>query len=53
MLEVDGLESFYGASQALFGIGLRIEPGEMVTLLGRNGMGNRIAAKAHRTTTRP
>ncbi len=39
VLEVDGLESFYGASQALFGIGLRIEPGEMVTLLGRNGMG--------------
>jgi branched-chain amino acid transport system ATP-binding protein len=39
VLEVEGLESFYGASQALFGIGLRIEPGEMVTLLGRNGMG--------------
>lgn len=39
VLEVAGLESFYGASQALFGIGLRIEPGEMVTLLGRNGMG--------------
>lgn len=39
VLEVEGLESFYGASQALFGIGLHIEPGEMVTLLGRNGMG--------------
>jgi branched-chain amino acid transport system ATP-binding protein len=39
VLEVDGLESFYGASQALFGVALRIEPGEMVTLLGRNGMG--------------
>ncbi|HJW26150.1 MAG TPA: ABC transporter ATP-binding protein [Rhodocyclaceae bacterium] len=39
LLEVDNLETFYGASQALFGVGLRIEPGEMVTLLGRNGMG--------------
>lgn len=39
ILEVENLETFYGASQALFGIGLRIDPGEMVTLLGRNGMG--------------
>ena len=46
MLEVDGLESFYGASQALFGIGLRIEPGEMVTLLGRNGMGKTTTVRS-------
>ena len=39
VLAVENLETFYGASQVLFGIGLRIEPGEMVTLLGRNGMG--------------
>ena len=39
VLAVENLETFYGASQVLFGVGLRIEPGEMVTLLGRNGMG--------------
>jgi branched-chain amino acid transport system ATP-binding protein len=46
VLEVDGLESFYGASQALFGIGLRIEPGEMVTLFGRNGMGKTTTVRS-------
>ena len=39
MLEVSGLETFYGASQALFGIDFQIGAGEMATLLGRNGMG--------------
>lgn len=39
MLEVRSLETFYGASQALFGIDLDVDEGEVVTLLGRNGMG--------------
>ncbi len=39
MLHVTGLETFYGSSQALFGMALDIEAGEVVTLLGRNGMG--------------
>jgi branched-chain amino acid transport system ATP-binding protein len=39
VLEVDALETCYGASQALFGVGLVVRAGEMVTLLGRNGMG--------------
>jgi branched-chain amino acid transport system ATP-binding protein len=39
MLAVDGLETSYGLSQVLFGVSLRVEPGEVVTLLGRNGMG--------------
>lgn len=39
MLEVEGIETFYGASQALFGMSLTVNPGEMVTLIGRNGMG--------------
>ncbi len=39
MLRVRGLESFYGASQALFGMELAIDAGEVVTLMGRNGMG--------------
>lgn len=46
LLEVQGLEVFYGASQALFGVGLRIEPGEMVTLLGRNGMGKTTSVRS-------
>jgi branched-chain amino acid transport system ATP-binding protein len=39
LLEVSGLEAFYGASQALFGVDLAIDDGELVALLGRNGMG--------------
>jgi len=39
MLKVRGLESFYGASQALFGVDFDVTAGEVVTLLGRNGMG--------------
>jgi branched-chain amino acid transport system ATP-binding protein len=39
MLRVDGLEAAYGASQVLFGIDLAVGAGEVVTLLGRNGMG--------------
>lgn len=39
MLQIDHLTAFYGASQALFGVSLHIAEGEVVTLLGRNGMG--------------
>jgi branched-chain amino acid transport system ATP-binding protein len=39
MLRVHELEAFYGASQALFGMELGIDAGEVVTLMGRNGMG--------------
>ncbi|TAJ25469.1 MAG: ABC transporter ATP-binding protein [Reyranella sp.] len=39
MLRVRELESFYGGSQALFGMELGIDAGEVVTLMGRNGMG--------------
>jgi branched-chain amino acid transport system ATP-binding protein len=39
LLEVSGLETAYGMSQVLFGISLTVQPGEAVTLLGRNGMG--------------
>ncbi|MBW7902603.1 MAG: ABC transporter ATP-binding protein [Rhodocyclaceae bacterium] len=46
LLEVENLETFYGASQALFGVGLRIAPGEMVTLLGRNGMGKTTTVRS-------
>jgi len=39
MLKVEGLETAYGVSQVLFGVSFAIEPGQVVTLLGRNGMG--------------
>ena len=39
VLEVTGIETCYGLSQVLFGLSLTIAPGEMVTLMGRNGMG--------------
>jgi branched-chain amino acid transport system ATP-binding protein len=39
MLLVENLEAYYGSSQALFGMALKVETGQVVTLLGRNGMG--------------
>jgi branched-chain amino acid transport system ATP-binding protein len=39
LLEIEGLEAGYGASQVLFGMQLSMKPGEVATLLGRNGMG--------------
>ena len=39
LAEVQGIEVFYGASQALFGVDLAVEPGQCVALMGRNGMG--------------
>jgi len=39
VLEVSGLEVFYGASQILFGIDFSIEQGQTMALLGRNGAG--------------
>jgi branched-chain amino acid transport system ATP-binding protein len=39
LLEVDGIETCYGVSQVLFGLSLVVETGEMVAMMGRNGMG--------------
>ena len=39
MLTVQNIETHYGASQALFGISMNVRNGEVVTLIGRNGMG--------------
>ncbi len=39
MLDVQGIDVFYGASQALFGMSMTVGQGEVVTLMGRNGMG--------------
>ncbi len=39
LLEVSAIETFYGPSQALFGVDLTVDEGEVVALMGRNGMG--------------
>jgi branched-chain amino acid transport system ATP-binding protein len=52
LLEVQNLETAYGASQVLFGLSLQIEAGEMVTLLGRNGMGKTTTVRSIMGLTR-
>jgi branched-chain amino acid transport system ATP-binding protein len=39
ILEIDSIETFYGETQALFGVSLNVEEGEVVGLLGANGAG--------------
>ncbi len=46
MLTVDQIETFYGKSQALFGVSLDVQEGEVVTLLGRNGMGKSTTVRS-------
>jgi branched-chain amino acid transport system ATP-binding protein len=46
LLEISGIETSYGLSQVLHGISLSIAPGEMVTLMGRNGMGKTTTVRS-------
>jgi branched-chain amino acid transport system ATP-binding protein len=46
LLRVEALETAYGASQVLFGVDLEIRPGEVATLLGRNGMGKTTTVRS-------
>ena len=46
VIEVDGIETCYGLSQVLFGLSFAIERGEMVTLMGRNGMGKTTTVRS-------
>jgi branched-chain amino acid transport system ATP-binding protein len=53
MLEVSGIQTFYGESQALFGMSLAVGPGEVITLLGRNGMGKTTTVRSIMGLTPP
>jgi branched-chain amino acid transport system ATP-binding protein len=46
LLALDKVETRYGLSQVLFGVSLTIAPGEMVTLMGRNGMGKTTTVRS-------
>ena len=46
LLELMGVDTCYGRSQVLFGLSLAIAPGEMVTLMGRNGMGKTTTVRS-------
>jgi branched-chain amino acid transport system ATP-binding protein len=46
LLEVEALEAFYGQSQVLFGVDVRLEQGSIATILGANGAGKTTALRA-------
>ena len=46
LLEIDGIETCYGLSQVLFGLSLKVQSGEMVALMGRNGMGKTTTVRS-------
>ena len=46
LLEMSNIETYYGLSQVLFGLSLTIAPGEVVSLMGRNGMGKTTTVRS-------
>ncbi len=46
LLDVRDLHAAYGSSQVLFGLSLQVQAGEVVTLIGRNGMGKTTTVKS-------
>ncbi len=53
MLEVSEIDAFYGRSQALFGMSLSVQTGQVVSLMGRNGMGKTTTIRAIMGLIRP
>src|SRR6201989_3648246 len=52
LLEVENVETCYGLSQVLFGLSLQVKAGEMVALMGRNGMGKTTTIRSIMGLTR-
>ena len=46
LLRVENLQAYYGKSHVLHGVDLTVGRGEIVSLLGRNGVGRSTTAKA-------
>src|SRR3977135_2766945 len=46
LLEVEGIETCYGLSQVLYGLSLSVRSGEMVAMMGRNGMGKTTTVRS-------
>jgi len=46
MLKIDSIETAYGTSQVLFGLSLEVKEGQLVTLMGRNGMGKTTTVRS-------
>jgi len=46
LLELNGIETGYGLSKVLFGVSLTVAPAEVVTLMGRNGMGKTTTVRS-------
>ncbi len=53
LLELSHVETRYGSSQVLFGVSLTVGEGEMVTLMGRNGMGKTTTVRSIMGLTPP
>lgn len=46
MLKIDSIDTAYGTSQVLFGLSLQVKEGQVVTLMGRNGMGKTTTVRS-------
>ena len=53
MLKIDSIETSYGSSQVLFGLSLEVQEGQVVTLMGRNGMGKTTTVRSIMGLTPP
>ena len=53
ILELEAVETYYGPSQVLFGVDFTVASGEVVTLMGRNGMGKTTTVRTIMGLTAP